>query len=498
LLKVFNKKNETYKSQLYIASEIIHSDGYFESPQNFNRFNLMAKYSIVKNNNTKFNIIASRFISKWNASGQVPQRAIENNTITRFGSIDNKEGGNTNRTNIAINYSKKINSKWDINQQAYFTNYNFNLFSNFTFYLNDPIDGDMINQQEKRNIYGYSTKIKANNYVGFKKAATTFGIGFRYDNIGRISLSNAPKREFKSYIQHGSIKELNSYAYINEMIALSNKIQLNASVRLDNFNFGYKNILQNDYNFKNINQTVVSPKLNLNYDISNKVSLFVSNGIGFHSNDARIILADSIKNVLPKVFGTDVGITLKPTSNLLFKTILWHLVSQQEFIYVGDAGVVEAGGKSRRLGIDFITRWQINKTLLADVDISLAKPRSIDELKDQNYIPLAPTFTSIGGITAKIHSKLSASLRYRFMGNRAANEDYSLTAKGYLLADVVANYKHKNVDFNIALENLFNSKWKEAQFETTTRLQNETSEITEIHFTPGTPFFLKADISISF
>ena len=498
LLKIYNSNKENKKEQLYLASEFVKNDGYFENPQNFNRLNIMGKYSLVKNNNTKLNILFSTFNSKWNASGQIPERAVKDKSINRFGSIDNNEGGNTSRTNASIQFSKVLGNNWDWSQQAYYTNYNFNLFSNFTFFLNNPVDGDMINQKEQRNIYGYWAKIKNNGTIANKKSTTTFGLGFRFDNIGNISLANAPARIFKDYVQQGSIKETNSFVYANETIELNNKLVANASVRLDNFKFGYKNILQGEENFKYLSQSVVSPKLNLSYDVNNKVSLFVSNGIGFHSNDARVILADSVKNILPKVYGTDIGITIKPTKNLFIKTIFWHLFSEQEFVYVGDAGVVEASGKSRRIGIDVITRYQATKWLFADIDISLAKPRAIEEKKGENYIPLAPTLTSIGGLTAKLDNKLSTALRYRFMGDRAANADYSLNAKGYFLLDAVANYKIKKIDFSLTLENILNNKWKEAQFETTTRLQNETDAVTEIHFTPGSPFFIKAGISIIF
>ena len=134
LLKIFNSIKENKKQQLYVASEYVHNDGYFDNPQNFNRLNIMGKYSLIKNNNTKFNILFSSFSSKWNASGQIPERSVDDNSISRFGSIDNNEGGNTNRTNASIQFSKVLGNNWDLSQQAYFTNYNFSLFSNFTFY----------------------------------------------------------------------------------------------------------------------------------------------------------------------------------------------------------------------------------------------------------------------------------------------------------------------------------------------------------------------------
>jgi outer membrane cobalamin receptor len=498
MLKLFSSQKNNNNQQLYVASEYFKSDGYFESPQNFNRFNIMGKYSLVKNDNTKLNILLSTFQSKWNASGQIPERAVKDGRITKYGAIDDTEGGNTSRTNASIQYSKKTNNNWEFAQQAYYTNYNFNLFSNFTFFLNDPVDGDMINQKEQRNIYGYWAKVKKQGIILNKKSITTFGAGFRYDNVGTIDLAAAPKRVFKNYVQHGSIKETNAFAYVNETIDVNNKLSVNASLRFDHFKFGYKDLLQGASDFSFQNKSVFSPKLNLSYSLSNNVNIFLSNGIGFHSNDTRVILKDSIKNILPKVYGTDIGITAKPSKNLYIKTIFWHLFSQQEFVYVGDAGVVEPSGASRRFGVDIITRYQINKWLYSDIDISLAKARSVAEKKGENYIPLAPLFTSIGGLTAKVNNKFSASLRYRFMGTRPASEDYSVVAKGYFLVDAVVNYKYKKIDFSVSMENLLNQQWKEAQFNTESRLFNEANSVSEIHYTPGSPFFVKAGVALSF
>jgi outer membrane cobalamin receptor len=498
LVKLFGTKTATKNQQLYVAGEYVFSNGYFESAQNFNRLNLMAKYTSVKNNQNKFSLAASTFTSKWDASGQIPERAVEGQTITRFGAIDNLEGGDTKRTNIVAQLNNKLKNEGELQQHAYFTNYKFNLFSNFTFFKNDPVNGDMINQNEGRNIFGYSIKLKNTGLLFNKKVTTNFCAGFRYDNVKNISLSAAPKRIITNAIQTGAIKELNTFAFANSILQLNNTLQLNTSLRLDNFRFGYNNKLTTGNSFKYINKSVFSPKATLNANINSKVSLFVSSSVGFHSNDARLILADTINEILPKVFGNDVGIILKPNSKFLVKAIVWHLASAQEFVYVGDEGVIEAGGRSERIGIDLLMRYQINNWLFADADFSLAKPRAIDEPKGAQYIPLAPTFTSIGGLSAKIGNKGSVALRYRYLANRAANADYSLTADGYLLLDFVANYKVRKFDFGITIENMFNQKWKEAQFETTTRLRNEPAEVTEIHFTPGTPFFIKTGVTISF
>jgi outer membrane receptor protein involved in Fe transport len=228
------------------------------------------------------------------------------------------------------------------------------------------------------------------------------------------------------------------------------------------------------------------------------VKLYLNNGIGFHSNDTRVILDNAAKDILPKVYGTDLGIILKPAKRLLLKIALWHLYSEQEFVYVGDEGIVEPGGKTRRKGVDVSARYQFSSWLYGDLDLNYTKARAVDVPKGQDHVPLAPSFTSIGGFVAKTENGFSGSLRYRYMEHRPANEFNSVLAEGYLITDLHLSYTVKKIEFTVSVENMFNSKWREAQFDTESRLRFEPKPVSEIHYTPGTPRFLKAGFSLKF
>src|SRR6185436_20173604 len=104
--------------------------------------------------------------SNWDASGQVPSRAVANGTIDRFGSIDPTEGGSSERYNVNIIASHKLanGSTWE--NQAWYSRYKFNLYSDFTFFLFDPVNADEINQAEERNIYGYLSKYDRTSLIG--------------------------------------------------------------------------------------------------------------------------------------------------------------------------------------------------------------------------------------------------------------------------------------------------------------------------------------------
>jgi hypothetical protein len=226
------------------------------------------------------------------------------------------------------------------------------------------------------------------------------------------------------------------------------------------------------------------------------VQLYLYNGKGFHSNDTRVAVQQAGRKVLPPAYGTDLGGVFKVSKKLVLQSALWYLWLDQEFVYVGDEGVVEPGGQTKRIGFDLSARYAITKNLFADADVSLANPRAIGVMKAENYLPLAPRFTSAGGLIYKTQNGWNGSVRYRFMGDRPANEDNSVVAKGYFITDAAIYYSAKKWEAGAAVQNVFNTRWKETQFDTESRLQNESDAVSEIHFTPGTPFFARFSFTL--
>ena len=501
LFNLLGEKARNNYQNAYLASEYLFSNGYFQSPQNLDRLNLFSRYQGIFRNNTILNASLSAFRSNWNASGQIPERAIAQGLISRFGAIDNTEGGQTARYSANLSLDKSFANAASLRNQVYYIKYNFELYSNFTFFLNDPVNGDQIRQKENREIYGYNGNYqKELTFLG-RPLRSDVGIGFRYDKIKGSELSRTKNRNITlAEIKKGNTQELNTFAYLSQTWELTPRLALNAALRYDQLFFNYKSTLAEDAAAasQSNNENRLSPKLNLTYTYSPSVQFYVRTGMGYHSNDTRVSVSAANKEALPAARGTDIGINFKPLNNLFVNSALWFLDLDQEFVYVGDEGIVEPSGKTRRYGLDLSARYQVNKQLLLDTDINLAKPRSREAAKGQDYIPLAPAFTSTGGLSYQSSQKLKASMRYRYLGHRPANEDYSLTAEGYFLLDAVISYTRKKVEFKLTGENLLNSKWKEAQFETESRLTGEPEPISEIHFTPGTPFFIKAGVTYSF
>lgn len=495
---LFNLLGNQKTQSAYIATEYILTDGSFDSPQNFNRINLLGKYSAILSDNSKFSILASRFSSKWDASGQIPQRLVDNGTISRFGAVDDTEGGNTSRTNFNASLSKPIDENTFLKANAFYSNYQFELYSNFTFFLDDPINGDQIKQKENRDIYGMNAELNKKTKINDTDVLLQFGAGFRADATTDTELSHTlNRRTVLENIKLGDIDESNLFSYVNSEFNFG-KLMINPAIRLDYFKFNYQDKLMENYKTQSESKVKFSPKLNFIYSQNNNLQFFVKSGMGFHSNDTRVVVQNSGKQILPTAIGTDIGTIWKPFPKLIVNSALWYLFLEQEFVYVGDAGIIEPSGKSKRMGAELGLRYQLNDWLYFDADANYTYARSIDEPKGQDYIPLAPDFTTTGGLSFQKVNGFSGGIRYRYLKNRPANEDNSIVAKGYFISDLNVNYQYKNINFGIAVENIFDTAWNETQFATESRLQNEPESVEEIHFTPGTPFFMKGKITYTF
>ncbi len=488
------------KSNAYVASALSLSDGVFDSPQNFNRLNIMGRYNFNNYEDQEFSIALSHFQSKWDASGQIPQRAVDQGIIGRFGAIDDTEGGNTSRTNIWLNHNKQLDEHSNIESSAYLTKYNFELFSNFTFFLEDPVNADQIRQFEDRTIIGAKSAYKRSLHLEDHDAQLNYelGIGFRYDDINDNQLSRTRnRRELLERLAFGDVDEINGFSYANLKYKW-NKLTINPGVRLDYFTFDYVDFLSDTFDSRSEDKVLVSPKLNFIYAASPKTQLFLKSGFGFHSNDSRVVTANSGEDILPTAFSTDLGTIFKPTDKLAINAALWSLFLQQEFVYVGDAAIVEPSGRTQRFGVDFGVRYQLTDWLYANTDINYAYARSVDAPNGEDFIPLAPDLTSAGGLSFKDLGHFSGGVSYRYIKDRPANEDNSIEAEGYFVTDLNLNYNYKNWTLGVVVENLLDTEWNETQFATESRLFNEAAPVEEIHFTPGTPFFMRAKLSVRF
>lgn len=496
---LLGKQAERRNRHAYLASETFYSDGYFEEPQGFRRINLLGKFTALLDDEQRVSISTSAFQSTWDASGQVPERAIQSGQITRFGAIDPTEGGKTSRYNINFEHLKSLKNNAIVRNHLYYSRYAFELYSNFTFFLNDPVNGDQIRQKEERGIFGYNGTYMQTGQLLKRPIQTEAGIFFRNDQVDGNELSRVIQRDYTTTrLALGNVSETNTGAFLAATWHLSKRFSVNAGLRTDLFLFAYDDQLDSLYQRNPVNSGIASPKLKLQYDVSPDLRIYLAAGSGFHSNDARVVTQRNGLQTLPRANGTDLGVIFKPAARWMVHAAAWYLALEQEFVYVGDEAVVEAGGRTERYGFDCSARVQLHRSLFFDTDLTYSHARAVDEPEGGDRIPLAPAFTATGGFSWDQPNGFFGSLRFRHLADRSANEDNSLIAEGYFLTDALAGWRNQRLEFQVSVQNLFNQAWKEAQFETESRLANELESVTEIHYTPGSPFYLKGGVSFRF
>lgn len=493
MVNLLGRKGKVAGHSWYAASEYRYSDSYFDSPQHFKRFNFFTKYHGKLNDKNFLTLTASTLYSKWKATGQLPESSVEDGSVGFYGALNPNEGGVTSRTNINAQLLTTLKNNDILKNQVYYSRYKFDLHNNFTYYLLDTINGDEIRQRESRNLVGYNGSYVHHGYFGNTKITTAAGISARLDQTKNSELSGTINQfTVIKPMKLGDITELGLGAYISETFEFSPKFTINAGLRFDQFYYKYNNKIQADTTLRGIGiykakNNIVSPKLNLYYQVTKKAQLYLFLGKGFHSNDTRVVVAQQSIQTLPAAYGVDIGTVFKPIKTLLINAALWYSYLKMEYVYTGDGGSIDFSGPTRRIGFDLSGRYQPAKLLYLDVDVNYAHGRSVDDPRGQNYIPLAPVWSTTGGITYVHLIGFNGSLRYRWLSDRAANEDYSLKAHGYFINDLVLNYTKEKYEVGLTINNLFNIKWKETQFATETRLKNE-APVQGITFTAGTKF----------
>lgn len=520
---------------VYFAGNFYRRNGPFDSPQNLQRFNVFSKVHTHLSERSTLTLDLGAFNSGWDASGQLPVRAIKSGQIGRWGAIDDLEGGTTGRHNLNLTFRSKGMNNSDFITQAYFSRYDFKLFSNFTFFLADPINGDMIEQVDDRQLFGFKSEYSFYHNLGSFLVRATLGGGMRGDDTN-VGLWKNSARERDQSLVDSRILERNFSLWGREEVFLNSQWKLMLGLRADYFTFqvddrlvGFSAHLPHASGYAH--DRILSPKAALVYSPGRSIDFFFNAGKGFHSNDARnavidqrvdelqrsfnaqgrgpdeLLVALDERNfdsghigtgTLPSALGAEFGLRLRSSSKLNFGAAAWWLDLDSEYVYIGDEGTTEEIGRSRRIGLDLEARLEILKWLWADADLNFSHGIIRDAPKDANEISLAPRLTSTGGLTARHQTGLEGALRYVHIGDRSANENGSVTAEGYTLFNVNASYLLGRFKIQAIIENIFDVKWNEAQFDTESRLREEDEAVSELHFTPGNPMGIRIGLGYFF
>jgi hypothetical protein len=513
MANLLSDKAKDRGTSAYLAGDALYSDGGpFDLPEHFHRFNGFGKFNTQLGADNRFSLSVSSMDSRWRASGEIPNRAVSEGYIpNRWGVIDSSQGGYTTRTNVNLQLATFLKHDYTLENQAWYSHYYFNLISNFTFFYYYPTTGDEFRQHEERNLMGYNSKISRRVLIGNASFTSSAGAGFRYDHIDPSELDHTQHAIVLAPLQLGRTQETSIFGYFDETIETGGWL-FNVGVRADYFHFYYMNTAPPTDTFASkiyagvnpgAQKTLICPKLNIQYTFNPQVQLYLKSGKGFHSNDARVVIANEGFDILPPAYGADLGINWKPLPELFINTALWYLFLEQEFTFGQDlidqpGGPVQPSGKTRRIGVDFSSRYQLTGWLFASMNLNLARPRFTDSAAGHRYLPLAPTLTSTASLDFRFKNGLNGGISYRYLRNRAANSTYSLTAVGYWVTDLAVNYTRKKYEIGLSVENLLNTTWNESQFEYVSRLKYETQPVDEVSYTPGAPFFAKLKLAVFF
>lgn len=235
-INLINQKGDRRDQSLYFAGEGSFTKGFFDSPQDFTRFNGLLKYHGSLSEHNTLTTTLTGFTSKWDASGQIPDRAVESGLVGFYGAIDNTEGGKTSRYNANIELLTDLENGGVIRNQIFYSKYKFELYSNFTFFKEDPVNGDQIRQKEDRNIFGYNGSFQKEFFLGDLKTETKAGFQLRYDDVNNIELTRTKNRTINTAdIMLGDVNEMNAGAYWAQRISVSKRLDITGGVRADYF-----------------------------------------------------------------------------------------------------------------------------------------------------------------------------------------------------------------------------------------------------------------------
>lgn len=483
--------NTMGNATLLYALDVGQNDGPWKNPENFHKWSGVLKYS-HGNANNGLSLTGMGYQAKWDATDQIPQRAVQSGLVDRFGAIDPSDGGETARYSLSFDFNRS-NSNERFQLSAYAIKSRLNLFSNFTYFLDNPIDGDQFEQTERRNVVGLSAMHSWFGKLGGIDSTNKVGVQLRHDRLDPVALYSTSARQRLATTREDNIKQTAAAVYFENTMQWHEKLRSIAGVRYDRYRFDVRSNIEENSGASN--DSIVSPKLSLVFGPWSKFEFFANWGRGFHSNDARgtTITIDprtgaAADRVTPLVraTGSEIGLRTEVIPGLQSSLSLWRLKLASELLFVGDAGTTEAGRPSKRNGVEWNNHYVVNSHFLLDLDLALSRSRFSDSGSADNRIPGAIDRVASLGISALEMGPWFASFQLRYFGPRPLIENNSQRSQATTLAYLRSGYKINNT-WKVALDvfNLFDKKASDIDYYYGSRLPGELADgVNDVHFHP--------------
>ncbi|WP_394174183.1 TonB-dependent receptor [Thalassotalea litorea] len=497
------------RSNTMFAVEGHYYDGpWTDIDEDIEKFNVLLKHEqALQNGKLSFSLMA--YQNQWNSADQIPTRAVTQGFIDDLGSIDDSVGGESSRYSLSASW---ITDQW--RGSAYVISYDLNLWSNFTYFLDDETNGDQFEQVDQRHLYGGQLEYQFQFAVGQYPSSNRVGFEYRYDDIDEVGLYQTQARKRLGVTRSDEIEQFNTSAYWENSIHWMDDFRTVIGLRYDYLNFDVSDTaginrfgIDLSANDGTASDDLLSLKASVIYDFTEGWEGYASAGQGFHSNDARgtTITIDPIDGTMadtvdPLVRSTDYELGIRGFIGDTINTslALWRLDLDSELLFVGDAGNTEVARPSRRQGIEWVAYYYFTPFLSTDFEYAYTDASFQGSSTEGNQIPGAVKDVIQAGLNLHMDESWFGSLRFRYFGKRPLTEDGSEYSGKTASWNTRIGYDNNNWRVSVDVFNLFNSRDHDIDYFYESKLMAESIGVEDVHFHPIEPRTVRLAFEIKY
>ncbi|TXM96061.1 TonB-dependent receptor plug domain-containing protein, partial [Methylobacterium sp. WL122] len=482
------------QGNLLVAGEAQVYDGPWDVPDALRKLNGVVRYS-QGTALDGFSVTGMAYASRWTATNQIASRAVSEGLIGRFGSLNPSDGGDSSRFSLSGRWSM-TDDTGVTRASAYVIRQQLNLFNDFTYFLNDPVNGDQFHQLDQRILGGGEVSHVFQGDLYGLPMENEIGLQTRTDSI-RVGLFNTTNRQFRSGVLDDRVLEASGAFFYDNRVRWTDWLRTSVGFRADGY---YADVVSDTAaNSGKARDGVVNPKLGLVLGPWADTELYLNYGGGFHSNDVRGVTAtidptSSLFNTTRSPFlvpstGYEVGIRNRSIAGLETAVALFRLDFASENLFQGDTGTTEPSRPSRRFGVEWTNRYAVTPWLKLEGDLTVTNARFSDVDPAGNRIPEAPTTIASAGFTFGEGLGWFGSMRLRYFGPRPLIEDDTVRSKPTALLNGRVGYNFDS-GFCLSLDvlNLTNAKSDQITYYYVSRLPGEGADgVADRHFHPVEP-----------
>ena len=491
----------TERGDLLIGLQTHRYDGpWVGVSEDLEKYNGILRYSESVDGQSEWSITLMAYDAVWDSADQVPLRAVEAGLVSRLGTIDDTVGGDTSRYSLSTRWHRDY-GRGQLTARGYAIDYDLELFSNFTYFLEDPVRGDQFEQVDDRRVYGGDLVWRSSETENFSHE---LGLTLRFDDIDTVGLYGTERRERLDTVREDQVEQLSTGLFYDLETVWNDRWRSTFGLRADYYSFDVPYSID-VANTGSTSEWQLSPKLNLIRTLSLNTEAYLSAGYGYHSNDARgtVISVDpetgdpaAPVDPLVESRGAEIGVRYFDGERFNISGALWLLELDSELLFVGDAGNTEAVGGSRRYGIEIPAYFRLNEQWLMDLEIALTRSSFTDAAAGNDEIPGSLDRVIAFGVTADFASGAYGALRMRHFGDRPLLEDGSVRSDSSTVVNLAMGYRVGNLDFRFEALNLLDSTDDDITYFYESRLPGEPANgIGDIHSHPIEPRTFRAYVT---